>query len=407
MIVPRIELDVLGLLGACSYALDCVEAELVHVTTYHAKRVAYMSVCTAEQLGISDEALQDLAVCALLHDNALTQYLHEEFHGDSSVVEHLPEIPHLGAHCVLGEENISGLPFHTNVEHIILYHHENADGSGPFKKTWQEVPLGARIIHLCDLLDAFCRADTFTPDVWERASTFLARTRGKVVDAECADAFLRTFSEQHFCSLGGKRLEEKLWSKVPRTKQQLNFVQIKALANFFAKIVDYKSPFTSTHSLGVAADAEQLTRFMGFGESTAQKMYLAGALHDIGKVAIGNEILEKPGRLTDSEYAKMKHHAAYTYYILSDVQDFEELRDWAAFHHERLDGTGYPFGKNAADLNTQERIMACVDIYQALTESRPYKAGMPHEKACSILYDMAQKGWLDQEIVNQVNACFG
>ena len=79
----------------------------------------------------------------------------------------------------------------------------------------------------------------------------------------CADAFLRAFSEQHFCSLGGRGLEERLWSKVPRTKQQLDFAQVKALAKFFAKIVDYKSPFTSTHSLGVADDAECLARFIG------------------------------------------------------------------------------------------------------------------------------------------------
>lgn len=136
------ELDVLGLLGACSYALDCVEAELVHVTTFHAKRVAYMSVCTAEQFGVSGEALQDLAVCALLHDNALTQYLHEEFRGDSSAAECLPELPHLGAHCVMGEENISALPFHTNVENIILYHHENADGSGFLWKNMAGDPAG-------------------------------------------------------------------------------------------------------------------------------------------------------------------------------------------------------------------------------------------------------------------------
>lgn len=146
---------------------------------------------------------------------------------------------------------------------------------------------------------------------------------------------------------------------------------------------------------------------MGFDEETAQKMYLAGALHDIGKVAIGNEILEKPGRLTDDEFATMKHHAAYTYYILSEIDDFDELRDWAAFHHERLDGSGYPFGKKASELNTQERIMACVDIYQALTEDRPYKKGMSHEKSCEILKDMADKGWLDTYVVEQIDACFG
>ena len=73
------ELDALGLISACSYALDCVEAELVHVTSEHAKRVAYMSVCVAEQMGIQGKELQDLAVCALLHDNALTQYIIDGF----------------------------------------------------------------------------------------------------------------------------------------------------------------------------------------------------------------------------------------------------------------------------------------------------------------------------------------
>ena len=84
----------------------------------------------------------------------------------------------------------------------------------------------------------------------------------------------------------------------------------------------------------------------------------------------------------------------------------DEIRDWAAFHHERLDGTGYPFGKSADELNECERIMACVDIYQALTESRPYKKGMTHEKAIGILEDMAQKGWLDKNIVLKTDECF-
>ena len=102
----------------------------------------------------------------------------------------------------------------------------------------------------------------------------------------------------------------------------------------------------------------------------------------------------------------MKNHAGYTYLILSQAEGMEDIRDWAALHHEKLDGTGYPFGKTADELNRQERIMACIDIYQALTESRPYKQGMPHEKACEILRDMANKGWLDDTIVKQVEDCF-
>ena len=392
------ELDVLGLVAACSYALDCVETELVHVTSRHAKRVAYMSVCVAEQLGICGKDLQDLAVYALLHDNALTQYIQEELHSN---LTDMKEMPRIGVHCSIGEENIQGFPFHTDVKNVILYHHENADGSGPFGKKSEEVPLFSRIIHLCDLLDQACCRKAFTTETWEWAKDVLQRIRGTMVDEECAEALERIFSEEYFLSLGGN-FEASLWNKVPRQKQELDFSQIKKLAGFFAKIVDYKSPFTSTHSIGVAERAEKLSRYMGFDEETVQKMYLAGALHDIGKVAVGNEILEKPDRLTDAEFAVMKHHAAYTSNILSEIDDFEEIRDFAAFHHERLDGTGYPFGKDASELNVQERMMACIDIYQALTESRPYKKGMSHERACEILKNMADKGWLDMDIIDKI-----
>lgn len=392
------ELDVLGLVAACSYALDCVETELVHVTSRHAKRVAYMSVCVAEQLGICGKDLQDLAVYALLHDNALTQYIQEELHSN---LTDMKEMPRIGVHCSIGEENIQGFPFHTDVKNVILYHHENADGSGPFGKKSEEVPLFSRIIHLCDLLDQACCRKAFTTETWEWAKDVLQRIRGTMVDEECAEALERIFSEEYFLSLGGN-FEASLWNKVPRQKQELDFSQIKKLAGFFAKIVDYKSPFTSTHSIGVAERAEKLSHYMGFDEETVQKMYLAGALHDIGKVAVGNEILEKPDRLTDAEFAVMKHHAAYTYNILSEIDDFEEIRDFAAFHHERLDGTGYPFGKDASELNVQERMMACIDIYQALTESRPYKKGMSHERACEILKNMADKGWLDMDIIDKI-----
>ena len=157
----------------------------------------------------------------------------------------------------------------------------------------------------------------------------------------------------------------------------------------------------------MAEKAARLAEFMGYPQSDIEKFYMAGALHDIGKMAIGNEILEKPGRLTDEEFSRMKNHAGYTYMILSEVEDFDEVRDWAALHHEKLDGTGYPFGKTAPELSKPERIMACVDIYQALTEARPYKDGMPHDKACSILDDMAQKGWIDASVTDNIRKCFG
>ena len=116
------ELDIIGLLGACSYALDCVEAELTHVATKHGKRVAYMSVCTAQKMGITGDALQDLAACSLLHDNALTQYIHEEFHNDltKNNTENITS-KQLGIHCIYGEENLKMYPFLTDVKNLILH----------------------------------------------------------------------------------------------------------------------------------------------------------------------------------------------------------------------------------------------------------------------------------------------
>ena len=135
-------------------------------------------------------------------------------------------------------------------------------------------------------------------------------------------------------------------------------------------------------------------------------MYFAGALNDIGKIIVGNDILEKPARLTEEEFAHMKDHAACTYMLLSGIEGMEEIRDWAAFHHEKLDGSGYPFGKTAEELSEPERIMACADIYQALVEDRPYKKGMDHEKACSIMNDMAERNWIDPNIVHCIQKMY-
>ena len=366
----------------------------------HGVVVSNLASFVAREMALPEEQCHNLAIAGMLHDIGklrLRSYVYEEKEAKLNI----DELRYVRLHPSLGYAILKEHGYTKEILTAVLYHHENADGSGPFGKKSEEVPLFSRIIHLCDLLDQACCRKAFTTETWEWAKDVLQRIRGTMVDEECAEALEKTFSEEYFLSLGGN-FEASLWNKVPRQKQELDFSQIKKLAGFFAKIVDYKSPFTSTHSIGVAERAEKLSRYMGFDEETVQKMYLAGALHDIGKVAVGNEILEKPDRLTDAEFAVMKHHAAYTYNILSEIDDFEEIRDFAAFHHERLDGTGYPFGKDASELNVQERMMACIDIYQALTESRPYKKGMSHERACEILKNMADKGWLDMDIIDKI-----
>ena len=291
----ELRIDIVGLAGACSYALDCIEAELVKIKNKHGKRVAYISVCMAEYLAIQGDALQDLAMCALLHDNALTQYITEELERNYVIdIKKDLSVRKTNLHCIYGEKNITKLPFKTDVSNVILYHHEHADGTGPFQKKWNETPLPARIIHLADTVDIIGNSIKSDDNRWDFICQYLSQKKDSLFDSECVNAFLHVFTKESYMCLSDDSFETKLWEIIPREKLVFDWEMCKNVADFFAKIVDYKSSFTSRHSIGVAEKASLLAKYMGYDSITVQKMYLAGALHDIGKMAVGNEILEKP-----------------------------------------------------------------------------------------------------------------
>ena len=280
----ELSIDIVGLAGACSYALDCIEAELVKIKNKHGKRVAYISVCMAEYLAIQGDALQDLAMCALLHDNALTQYITEELERNYVIdIKKDLSVRKTNLHCIYGEKNITKLPFKTDVSNVILYHHEHADGTGPFQKKWNETPLPARIIHLADTVDIIGNSIKSDDNRWDFICQYLSQKKDSLFDSECVNAFLHVFTKESFMCLSDDSFETKLWEIIPREKMVFDWEMCKNVADFFAKIVDYKSSFTSRHSIGVAEKASLLAKYMGYDSITVQKMYLAGALHDIGK----------------------------------------------------------------------------------------------------------------------------
>ena len=117
-----------------------------------------------------------------------------------------------------------------------------------------------------------------------------------------------------------------------------------------------------------------------------------------------SSILEKAGPLTAEEFQIMKNHVRWTYEVLDEIPGFEDIRDWASFHHEKLDGSGYVKGLCSKELSFEDRLMACLDIYQALTEKRPYKEGFSHEKTIAIMRELACKGKIDGAIVRDLDA---
>ncbi len=397
------------MLYALSYALDCVEAEFLGAKSYHSARVAYLCVRVGATYGLQPIELLRLASAAVLHDSALTEYVglrREELGGVRPELRN--QAPKsLQAHCEMGERNAAILPFYEQIRGAVLYHHEQADGSGAFGRTAADTPLLAQLIHLGDQLDNHFPLDFVDEEKYAQMLDYLQVNSGHLFCPELVRHFCEIFPVPMQDGLAGERAGSLLREALPGLPLTYDAANIQAIAAVFARVIDYKSHFTCMHSRGIAEKSGQLGAFLGMDLEKCTKLYLAGALHDVGKLAIPTEILEKPDKLTTEEFEVMKNHAKISWQILQKLKGLQDVAEWAALHHEKLNGSGYPFGYTAERLSREDRMLACVDIYQALTESRPYKEGFSHRKSLSIMRDMAAGGLLDAELTEAVDMCFG
>ena len=407
------KLDLTDMFYALSFALDNIEAELLGLDTGHCRRVTFLSILMAKELGIKDEELRDFAGCCLLHDNALSEFIHEELITSKEISVPLSEIVESDEefmfqhHSIIGERNIRLLPFRTDVKNIIRYHHETADGTGPMKRTAEQTDIRAQILHLADMVDMTGKLTTMTENKFKEMQERVQRYSGSMFSKESVDLFMKAVSFEDIVHLQDKDgVHTYFEQELTTTAYDYTDEEIHHIAELFEKIVDYKSPFTEAHSKGVADKAEIMARFYGFDPEKTLRFYFAGALHDIGKLVVSNNILEKPDRLTNDEFSTMKNHASATYYVLSQIKDIPDIVEWAANHHEKLNGKGYPRKLSEKELSFEDQLMACIDIYQALTEKRPYKDGFSHDKTLAIMRDMVGKGELNERIVNDIDTLF-
>lgn len=407
------KLDLTDTLYALSFALDKIETELIGVDTGHGKRVASLALLMGKEAGFSEEELRDFTGCCILHDNALIEYISEELAGSilaQDTSRHFADLSQtqkagmLRSHCVNGEERIRLMPFRTDTENIILYHHENADGSGALGRSASETPLKARILHLADTIDITSRLASMTSEEFGELCSWVQKQSGKLFSEDVVDLFGRSINYDVLNCLQSEGTLAFLRKELPMKVCEYSEQEIRNIAEFFIDLVDYKSPFTQAHSRGVAEKAERMARYYGFDDEKTLRYFFAGALHDIGKLVVSNDILEKPGKLTEYEFTEMKDHAAATYRILSQIKGISDIVEWAANHHEKLTGKGYPRGLSEEDLSFEDQLMACIDIYQALTEKRPYKDGLSHEKTISIMRNMVQRGEINGKIVEDMDA---
>ena len=167
-----------------------------------------------------------------------------------------------------------------------------------------------------------------------------------------------------------------------------------------------KDDYLLEHSLNVAILLANFANYLGMSEDEVQDLSYAGFLHDLGKIKIPDEILHKPGRLTDSEMEVMKGHVKHGVDYLKSTEIAPPLIQAISEHHERLDGLGYPAGTKGDDISQAGRMLAIADMYDALTADRVYKSGMSSQRAFSILMSDAPTR-LDQSLVQQFIKCLG
>lgn len=175
--------------------------------------------------------------------------------------------------------------------------------------------------------------------------------------------------------------------------------QTRTLLESMADAVDLRDPYTGGHSRRVTAYSEAILRALEISGPEVSLIMAAARVHDIGKIAIPDSILNKPDRLTDEERAVMESHPQRGADFLARYADFRRGISIVLSHHERIDGKGYPQGLHGEDIPFGARVIAVADGFDAMTSDRPYRKGMPHQKAASILTDGRGTQW-DSAIVD-------
>ena len=390
-----ITIDIRKAVIALSEALDLVGVDEVQ----HGKRVAYIAVQCALQLGLDKDSCNELFEMGLIHDIGVSEtsvhrHLVEEFEWDDET-----------QHCQVGFELIKDYPPLSGYAYPILYHHT------PWKKL-KDIKLTSRhkrfanIIHLADKV-VMLSAPYYGSNILEKSEYIcseIERYKDEHFNPSITQAFLNAAKTPAFwIAMENKYIYNFITDRCLISKSMtVSLDEIQFLAQIFAIIVDAKSKFTSEHSINVGNLAFFISETYGLSRPVSIKIKIAGLLHDIGKLRIPDEILEKNSILNDKERAIINQHSFETYEILRKIPGLEDIAEWAGYHHEKLNQTGYPFQPYAEKISIEARIIAIADIFQALAQKRPYRNSSGPKEIVEILHNMVNRGEIDEMVVSIV-----
>ncbi len=411
-------------ISALSYALDLTEGQ----PPGHTLRATAIGMRFADELGMTDGARASLFYALLLKDagcSANAADVADHFGSDDRVLKrdmstmnwsstpqcavyawrnaargrsllsrlrHFTRIASRGhglvrellrVRCSRGADIAMRLGFPETTSEAVRCLDEHWDGrGGPVGMAGDEIPLAARIANLAQTLEVF-----LTAKGPETALAVVRARRGAWFDPALVDRCLDWRRDQAWWN---DLLDEELAARVQALEPSehariLDDAGLERVAEAFAEIIDAKSPFTWHHSTNVAHFAVGVGDELGLDPRSLRLLKRAGLLHDVGKLGISSRILDKAAPLTAEERAEVEQHPRFTWSILRRVGSFREFAWTAALHHERIDGSGYPWGLGGEDLDVEARTLAIANVWEALTARRPYRDGLPVEDALRII----------------------
>ena len=363
-----------SLLNALAKAMNLIDPTIEN----HHQETAYLAYQIGVEMGLETESLHVIVVSALLHDvGTIVMPLKDSL---EEYEEHRREIARIGADMIRDLE-----PFDRFAGIIELCQNSYLENmrfaeTGPCKeKLCSGVKIDqcievADVIHMADIISALWDEDADILNQIPRIREAVERGRGTEFSVRAVDAFHR-MSKREFIWMDFA-LNPMFLSSFIGDMHDVSLEQAVVLTQLMSRIIDFRSSFTAMHSAGVAASAKALAKLAGMSDEDCMKMEIAGNRHDVGKLRVPNARL-----------------------ILMDVEGFEEIADWAGFHHEKLNGRGYPFHLDGGFLSLGSRSMTVADIFSAITEERPYRKPMSREQAMRVMWENVERGEICREIV--------
>jgi len=377
-----------NLVLSLSDAMDLASPLLIQ----HQQRTAFVVWEMGKAARFSSERLEKIFIAALLHDIGAFS-LEEKISLRNFEVENVED------HCIRGELLLNNIPWLKDSARIIRFHHKEWQHWG--ESIENPLVLESQLLFLADYLECAIKREHYILHQHEDILSKIKSSSGSSIHPHVVDLLITvSHREEFWLDLISPRLYSLLLNEGPFRKIEIDFSDISIIAELFRNMIDFRSRFTSTHSSGVAASASMLARIFGLTDTEIGLVEVAGNLHDIGKLSIPNSILDKPGKLTKEEMAVMKSHTYYTYHVINTIGGLKQIAEWAAYHHEKLDGSGYPFRCTSAELGTGARIMMVADIFTAPAEDRPYRKGMSKDGIVQIIKQFSDRSLLDTRIVN-------